>query len=347
MIRSQFGKLGAEMTDNKPKGAKVDDAERIKTLEARLAKLEAREANSAALFEQTDTRRRFLRLAGAATVGVMGAAVARPASAANGDPVVLGSATNTGTAETVVNQTAVSQTAFIATSELAPVLPLISTPTVNAGFADGIRGVGGASDRSWGVSGSAQRGIGVRGESDFGYALFASGNGRIGVGSHGPVVPSPTGAYDVGDLIRDASGNMAVCVVKGQPGTFRRIAGPGSAGQMHFLPTPVRAYDSTGGGGGVLSGGPRTINLGSVVPAGATAIAFSLTVFNTYASGFLTIYSADLASPPIVNSIQWTIPNTYITTTTFSAINSLRQVKAYVYPGALTNFQIDVLGYFV
>jgi hypothetical protein len=335
------------MTDSEPTGSTAVDGKRIKELEARLAKLEAREASSSERFEQTDTRRRFLKLAGAATVGVVGAAVARPANAANGDPVVLGSATNTGTTDTVVNQTAVSKTAMKATSALAPVSPLISTATVEAGYADGIRGEGAASDRSWGVSGSAQRGIGVRGESDFGYALYAAGNGRIGVGSHGAVVPSSTGAYDVGDIVRDASGNMAVCVVGGQPGTFRRIASPASAGQMHFLTTPVRAFDSASGGGGVLSGGPRTINLGTIVPAGATAIAFSLTVFNTYGSGFLTIYNADIASPPGVNSIQWTVSNTFITTTTFSAVNAARQVKAYVYPGALTNFQIDVLGYFL
>jgi hypothetical protein len=330
----------------------VKQAERIDELEQRLRALEKTSARATAPVaagvptetERSD-RRRFLKLAGVAAAGIVGAQAIRPeaAAAADGGALVLG-ASNVSTADTILSSTS-SVGSVILDCNAGAAVPSTS-------FRDGVYGTGNANSIAYGVLGFAATGIGVRGSSNSGYALYAAGNGRLGIGSHATNVPVPANTYSVGDIIRDASGNMVVCVASGTPGTFRRIAGPGTAGQIHFLPSPVRAYDSVLSGQGPLSGGPRTVNLSTgilagnppAVPVGAVAAIITVIAYNTFAGGYLTAYSAAVATVPVFTTLLWSASNLFVTATSFSLVSS-QQVKVYVYPGAQTDFQIDVIGY--
>jgi hypothetical protein len=135
--------------------------------------------------------------------------------------------------------------------------------------------------------------------------------------------------------------------------------GAASAGEAHYLPTPLRAYDSR------LAAGPkiqpnetRTISLRSgttlaapsvkvlAVPPGATAAIITLTIAETNApGGFLTIYSA--ASPqPATSSVNWKAADQDIAVGTQVLVDTAGNVK--VTDGintAATHFIIDVVGY--
>jgi len=127
----------------------------------------------------------------------------------------------------------------------------------------------------------------------------------------------------------------------------------------HLLPSPLRAYDSRTADGPLSPNQTRTINLQTgkdgaqaiqvAVPAGATGAIVTLTVTDTTVGvggpgGFLTLYSADLATPPSTSTINWTGAGQNLATTTQVAVSANGSVK--VTDGANnTNFVIDVIGY--
>ena len=131
------------------------------------------------------------------------------------------------------------------------------------------------------------------------------------------------------------------------------------SGQAHLLPSPLRAYDSRTADGPLAPNQNRTISLASgkdgaqavqiAVPAGATGAIVTLTVTDTTVGvggpgGFLTMYSAALATPPSTSTINWTGAGQNLATTTQVAVDASGSVK--VTDGAnATNFVIDVIGY--
>jgi len=135
--------------------------------------------------------------------------------------------------------------------------------------------------------------------------------------------------------------------------------GPAAAGEVHLLAEPLRAYDSRGTDGPLAINTPRTVSLATgsnggatssaAVPAGATGAIVTLTVTNTGsgvggAGGFLKLYSAALATPPAISTINWFGPNQNIATTTQVAVDATGKVK--VLAGAnTTDFVIDVVGW--
>ena len=131
--------------------------------------------------------------------------------------------------------------------------------------------------------------------------------------------------------------------------------GPGSAGSTHFLPTPLRAYDSRIAPATAIAGSAtRTISLATAndlagatlvaVPPGATGAIVTLTVTQTSADGgFLKLYSAASAEPP-TSSINWASPGQSIAVTTQVAVDPSGQVKVTAGPTS-THFIIDVVGY--
>ena len=136
-------------------------------------------------------------------------------------------------------------------------------------------------------------------------------------------------------------------------------AGSAPAGQVHYLPTPLRAYDSRlNAGPKIQPGETRTINLGSgvdlanagvqlpAVPPGAKAAIINLTIAETNApGGFLTIYSAS-SLQPATSSINWKAADQDIAVGTQVAVDVNGNVK--VTDGlntAATHFIIDVVGY--
>ena len=131
------------------------------------------------------------------------------------------------------------------------------------------------------------------------------------------------------------------------------------SGATHLLPSPLRAYDSRTADGPLSPNQTRTVSLQTgkdgaqavqiAVPAGATGAIVTLTVTDTTVGvggpgGFLTMYSAALATPPSTSSINWTGAGQNLAVSTQVAVDASGSIK--VTDGAnATNFVVDVLGY--
>jgi hypothetical protein len=290
-------------------------------------------------------RRGFLRLAGAAAAGVgLSTVVARPALAVG---------------EVIVNQDNPSNAQTSITRTSAGTAPPTIGAAVRGVFAatsasgDGVQGLGSGTAGA-GVFGesAASAGYGVYGSSTTGYALYAGGNGRLGMVQHVAVGPPASGQYAAGDQLRDGAGNLWACVVGGTPGTFRKLAGPAAAGQLHFV-TPTRIYDSRpgfapqGGEGPFGNGTNRLINTSAWVPAGATSVVVSVSVFDIGGDGFLSLYSADLgASPGTVNVYWGRVSNHQIANTSFTQVSAARSFRMQLTSTFITvSVAVDLLGY--
>jgi CHRD domain len=132
------------------------------------------------------------------------------------------------------------------------------------------------------------------------------------------------------------------------------VIGTPPAGEAHMLPAPLRAYDSRANGGPrIASGETRVISLANgldgknvsviAVPPGATAAIVTLTVTETVAGGFLTMYSA-ATTQPATSSINWFASNQTFAVSTQVAVDAAGQVKITA-GSSSTQFVIDVVGY--
>lgn len=132
--------------------------------------------------------------------------------------------------------------------------------------------------------------------------------------------------------------------------------GPAATGSLHFLPTPLRAYDSRVTGQTKLAAGTtRTVSLANgkdladatsiAVPPGATGAVVTLTATQTTGpDGFLKLYSAT-STEPATSSINWSAANQHIAVSTQVAVDATGQVKVTT-GGTSTHFIIDVIGYY-
>jgi hypothetical protein len=129
---------------------------------------------------------------------------------------------------------------------------------------------------------------------------------------------------------------------------------PGAYGSKFVPINPVRAYSSltdTPGGpllGNAASGAlgaPRTTSVaaGGAVPAGATGVAYNLTITGSTGSGFLAV--APAAPPPATSNINWTAPQTTIANGTLGGVS---EAKMTSWAGGRdgTQYLIDISGYF-
>jgi hypothetical protein len=131
--------------------------------------------------------------------------------------------------------------------------------------------------------------------------------------------------------------------------------GPEPAGSMHFLPAPLRAYDSREATAGILTASStRTISLAKgedpsgasvvAVPPGATAAIVTLTATQTGGPGFLTIYSDAVTSVPATSNLNFTTAGLSIAVSTQVAVDAAGEIKVTAGP-ANTHFIVDVIGY--
>ena len=136
--------------------------------------------------------------------------------------------------------------------------------------------------------------------------------------------------------------------------------GPAPAGSMHFLPEPVRAYDSRLGTNTPLAASEtRTISLASgtdlagdpvmAVPPGATAAIITLTATETGGPGYLSVYSAAVPSPaageePATSNLNFSGAGLSIAVGTQVAVDAGGSIKVTAGPAA-TEFIVDVVGY--
>lgn len=232
----------------------------------------------------------------------------------------------------------------------------------------GAIGVRGTSVTGTGVQAYAESGVGLVAGSGESAAIQAIGVGGPAIIATSPVSnlslaptdarPAPTAdamAHTKGEVVTDAAGNLWICVADGIPGTWRKAAGPTSAGTFHLLPVPVRVYDSRPGTSPAvgsktkLAGNTaRTLAMsanGSGVPNGATAVSVTLLLVNaSSAGGNVTIWATG-ASRPQANAMVWGGSAGRFASTAISRIDATTRLN--VAASASTDLALDVVGYYL
>jgi hypothetical protein len=204
-----------------------------------------------------------------------------------------------------------------------------------------------------------------------GYALAATFSGKASLflrttndflGSSPKLRPSArTDAHEVGEIDTDSLGDVWYCTVSGTPGTWRKLAGPSTAGSFHAV-SPGRVYDSRAPlpvTGTLTSGASRTISVankrdlttGAVatadfVPVGATAITANVTVVSIAGGGFLTCNPGGVTAVDAA-TINWSAAGQILNNGVTLTLNSTRQLNVIAGGGGTTDFIIDVTGYYL
>lgn len=212
------------------------------------------------------------------------------------------------------------------------------------GATTGVRGTV-ASAAGVGVQGEALTGIALRGES---------GRTQIAFGG-APVPPLAAGlSRNRGEMAFDSFNDLWLCVGTGTPGTWRRIAGPTTAGALRMLTNTTRIYDSRAGEApvGVQKGKfvdheerVITATLGGAVPAGATAVLINATATNTNPGGFFAFFRNGVAWPSN-SSLSWGVANTTIANLAVVAVDATAKFKARVEGAGGADLVIDCIGYY-
>ncbi len=124
--------------------------------------------------------------------------------------------------------------------------------------------------------------------------------------------------------------------------------------ETQLLPAPFRAYDTRFGGLTKFAPGTtRTIDLSpSGIPLGARAAIVTVTVTQADNAGFLTVYSASLATPPNVSNVNFTagedIANNITVATDGAGKIKITSGAAGTQPGAVGSNEdviVDVVGF--
>lgn len=229
----------------------------------------------------------------------------------------------------------------------------------------------------YGVDGYAESGTGVRGRSSTVAGVDAQsgsyidlrciGTGRMWLAEHTLVGVPTSGDYFAGEIIRDGQGNFFACISGDGSGAGKWLtfAGPGTAGALHPLETPARVYDSrknmapmdngtlgTGAARTITVADRRNVSTGAVtdadvVPAGATAVTFNLTVVSTVGTnGFLSINSG-VDATVYSSHINWSASGLSLANAGTIGIDGLRQLTV-ICGGTSTSahFIVDITGYY-
>ncbi len=213
---------------------------------------------------------------------------------------------------------------------------------------------------SFGVGGTSSAGTGVAAVSTTGVALNVGGNGRMVLASNLTAGAPTTGARVAGEVVRDGNGDLYICYAAGTPGSWRKLGGGTTAGSLHVI-NPTRVYDSRlGVGGAAITGGNNrvisvangidittgAVNAPNIVPAGATAVTYNLTITQATVGGFLAVTPGD-APAFAASSINWTAATTDLANASLVKLNATREVKVFAGGGGTTQFIIDVTGYYL
>jgi N-acetylneuraminic acid mutarotase len=150
------------------------------------------------------------------------------------------------------------------------------------------------------------------------------------------------GAIDIYNLAGDAD------VIVDVNGWFTDSSG--SVGSTFTGTTPTRILDTRFGTGGYsTSFGPNTtrlLTIGGVppVPTNATAVVLNVTVTDTSAASYLTVWPGDIGSPPVVSDLNWvagdTVPNLVVV-----KLGSNQAINIYNLAGT-TDVIVDVVGWY-
>lgn len=259
----------------------------------------------------------------------------------------------------------------------------ISDGSVGTGVLGSSTASGPTANLSTGVRGSSARGVGVRAESSDGSDVGGRGLAAVGdradihIGNAdadeffrlgAPATRNHAQGHVLGELVLDGdTGDLWLCVGAsnaGQLGRWQRLGGPGVAGGLVPI-RPRRVYDSRFDPAGKLAGATsRTVSVADaidiltgdvsaadIVPEGATAIAYNLTITETETlggGGFLSV-APGTETALQASSINWSGADQNLANGLVVQLDPSRQVKVFAGPSATdrTHFVIDVTGFYV
>ncbi len=329
-----------------------EDADEIAALRRQLAATEQRLAE---MQERRTSRRNLLRLGGAAAVGAAAAVVGGSGSAAAAvGTMQYGAINNSGSDETELRTS-------------SQVFGLRVSNSSIFGTALDARSDGGIAFEAIAEPGNSAFGVRTSINGQNGYALSVTGGQSQVYFSQGfDSGPAVSGSHSAGEMaVNDDT--LWFCVVDGTPGTWRKVAAVETAGSFHPIAT-ARVYDSrwTGillnvtKGPLVVGAGPRLVycddkraianglvTTNDVVPAGATAIAYNLTVTQTNGQGYLGVEpggTVELGG----SAINWSPGPAALANASVAKLDAQRRVSVFIggQAGASTHFIIDVVGYY-
>ena len=192
------------------------------------------------------------------------------------------------------------------------------------------------------IVGNSQTAYGIEADGGSGNAWFP-GTGESPLGSPG----------DQGALFVDGTGDWwAATTTDPTAAIWRKIAGSGTAGQLHLLPAPIRIYDSRPGQEPANVGpkapttpnGARTVDTtlgGAAVPLTANGVLITLTINAPSAAGFASVWpSGDWPGTSNINFAAG--QDIAVSATVGCGANGSIQVLS----NASTNVIIDVSGYY-
>jgi hypothetical protein len=303
--------------------------------------------------EQAFGRRLLLRRVGTVAAGAAAASVAsgltRPAAAGTG----IGGVMNIGDANisTTANtpQTLLKVTSLVSTDQ--SIFAVSDGATATSARRAAIIGIGGSQVNTGiaGVSTNTSTGVGVLGQGRVAFGAASNTTHLKLTDATGSVTALPLTTSLLssvslgGEITLDRSFNLWF----GASGSWRKLAGPESAGAFHAI-DPWRAYDSRPGAGPLIGGGSSrviTIATGSPVPTGVRAVVGMIAVVNTTATGWLTIASGDTASTSS-SSINWFGADQVLNNAMVTKVTN-GQIKMFNNSPGNANFVIDITGYYL
>ncbi|MGB8858209.1 MAG: hypothetical protein WCC60_03085 [Ilumatobacteraceae bacterium] len=201
--------------------------------------------------------------------------------------------------------------------------------------------------------------IGVKGESTSGWAgWFSSPFAELALGM--PARPAPTTDtryHSYGDVVAETGANKATlwfCTGSGTPGSWRRLAGPTTAGAVTLLPAPVRVYDSRAGTSpAVGSKTPLAADIDRVVdctlnssgvPADSTGVLINLTAVNQSGGGYLSVRAAGVAYTGTSN-VNWNDADQVVANGATVACGAGATIQVRLGGATSSNVIVDVVGY--
>lgn len=298
-------------------------SEEVDALRSEVADLRAELAEAAAARQGAVGRRRLL--AGLATAGAATVLAAKPAGAADGDPLLLGTSNDATDATLLLATFAGSLSEVVLASEAWGVMATAEfigvLGTVGAGGEAGVWGEVSGPGGS-GVVGSAidPAAVGVTARSATGPALAASSDqdgvtleltpaARVGPPT---TMPQGLGEYRAGSVSVDQAGEVWLCVGAGAPGTWTRLLRE-DTGAGRTVPIPPTRVLDTRAPGGRPSGAPAvpgqvagrrpggsttTLDLRGAgpIPSSANGVVGNLTVASPSYGGYLAVGPAGVAT---------------------------------------------------
>ncbi|NNM96238.1 MAG: hypothetical protein HKL89_01330 [Candidatus Dormibacteraeota bacterium] len=122
------------------------------------------------------------------------------------------------------------------------------------------------------------------------------------------------------------------------------LAATATAGAAYTALEPTRLLDTRLAGAALGPRGSTSLAVtGGSVPADATAVAVNVTVTDTTAASYLTVYPAGVA-PPMISNLNWS-PGQTVANLVIVPVGSGGEVEFYNYAGS-TDLVVDLEGYF-